>query len=78
MVDFDTTFFCFFDLLLIRMCDGLCLECSDILQGTNIFLSFTLQEEGGEVKRDLLLFSFSACACACACAADCAADIVDC
>lgn len=42
------------------MCDELCLECDDILQGTTIFLSFTLQEGGG-VERDLLLFSFCAC-----------------
>lgn len=53
------------------MCDELCLECDDILQGTALLLSLTLQEGGG-VERDLLLFSF------CASVADCVVDVVNC
>lgn len=62
VVGFDIIFFCFLDLL-IRMCDGLCLECND-----SILFSFTLLllgeqgETGGggdDDDRDLLLFSLS-------------------
>lgn len=66
MVDFDTIFFCFFDLL-IRMCWGLCFEYNEILLlGTNILMSLTLQEEGGrgeDDKRDLSVFPASDRAC---------------